>query len=361
MSSSRATYVCQPIRTAKAEKKPTEGKQFCALIFGVGCLLHAHQQLDGYSIAPLGSGLSHRRMHDIVNAGLERRGLEDLAFDEKIEKQFENSTPTFLVSYEMVVAADHDDALDHCRSHADLIFQILGLDRGQMPREFASMVIEHGSNQLWYLYQMPGYRGNLASDFNPVSTANRIERLLPKLMADPFSRLLIKTYAEATAEMDYGFSLIRYWSVMELVADKNIANRGAPLAHPDGTPILNRKGNPETTNSKLGRVYAYILANNAFKSHGTYTENGSQKSYMVGRDPSDPAYTPATELIPLWDLVRAVYAIRNAVAHEGQFDLDQAMTGDAYQMLAARLKKSSNPDPLRFIKQQAQLVLWREV
>jgi len=44
-----------------------------------------------------------------------------------------------------------------------------------------------------------------------------------------------------------------------------------------------------------------------------------------------------------------------------QFDLDQAMTGDAYQMLAARLKKSSNPDPLRFIKQQAQLVLWREV
>jgi hypothetical protein len=60
-------------------------------------------------------------------------------------------------------------------------------------------------------------------------------------------------------------------------------------------------------------------------------------------------------------MVRAVYSIRNAVAHEGQFDLSRAANGDNYQQLAARLKTSGHPEPLGFIKQQALMVLWREI
>lgn len=305
-------------------------------------------------------GLSHQRMHEIVNAVLEHEGAEGLEFSEETEDQFERSTPTVLVSYTNVEAVDYDDALNHCRAQADMLFQILGLDRGQKPREFACMAVEYDSNRRWHLYQMPGYRGNLLADFSPVSTANRIEQILPKLQASPFLRLLMKTYADATSELDYGFSLLRYWSVMELVADRSIAKDGTALAHSDGTDILNRKGNRETTNSKHGRVYAYILANGSFKSHGTYTENGLQKSYAIERNASDPGLAPDTELIRLWDLVCAVYAIRNAVAHEGQFDLDRAIVGNAFQKLAARLKTSGHPDPLGFIKGQAQMVLWRE-
>ena len=300
-------------------------------------------------------------MHEIVNTVLEREGTEVLKFSKETERQLESSTPTFLVSYTRVEAVDHNDALDHCRSHANLLFQILGLDRGQMPREFACLAFEYGTNHRWHLYQMPGYRGNLISDFNPVSTANRIEQLLPKLQADPFARLLTKTYADATAEEEYGFALLRYWSVMELLADKHIAKDGSPLTHPNGSQILNAKGKPETTNSKHGRVYAYILANGVYKSHGTYMENGKKKNYIIGGDSTHPGYTPTTELLSLWELVRAVYAIRNAVAHEGQFDLDKATTGDVYQNLAVRLKNSGHPDPMNFINQQAQIALWREV
>ncbi len=107
-------------------------------------------------------------------------------------------------------------------------------------------------------------------------------------------------------------------------------------------------------------MYAYILANGGYKSHGKYTENGNEKNYIVG-DTSHPGYTPTTELLSLWDLVCAVYAIRNAIAHEGQFDLDNATAGDVYQKLAARLRSRGHPDPLNFIKLQAQMVIWREV
>ena len=357
----RANYQTRQMTTAGASSNQNESRRFRVLVFGVGCLLHARQQLDGYCLIPLAKGLSHRRLHELVSAVIERGGLGGLDFNEDTEIQFEKSTPTFLVSYEAVEAIDYNDALDHCRSYANLIFRILGLDRGQMPREFACMAIDSASNQRWHMFQMPGYRGNLVSDFNPASTANRIEQLLPKLQADPFAKLLVKTYADATAEEDYGFSLLRYWSVLELVADKSIARDGTPLTHPDGTSILNSKGNPETTNSKHGRVYSYLLSLGGYPEHGSYTEDGAKRWYLLGGASSHPGYTPSTRLLSLWDMVRAVYAIRNSIAHEGQFELGKARSGDQYEQLAVTLKSTGPVDPLQFIKDRAWLMLLREL
>jgi hypothetical protein len=248
------------------------------------------------------------------------------------EQAFAASTPVFAVAYNTVVATGAEAAPEYCRGHAERVFSILGIDRGQKPRAFAYVATQYDTPQWWHRLDFPGYRGNLLSDFNPVKTANEIERLLPRLEANPFFRLIVSTYSDATAEQDYGFALLRFWSVLELVADRKIAP-GRAVLHPDGTAILNAKGNPETTNSKHGRVYAYILANGAFEESGSYTEAGVQKSYHIG-DAKNPNVTAATEVFTLWNIVRATYAIRNAIAHEGQFDLIKAQAGQARLSLA---------------------------
>ena len=104
--------------------------------------------------------------------------------------------------------------------------------------------------------------------------------MLPRLEANPFSRLIVSTYSDATSEHEYGFALLRFWSVLELVAERKIA-AGMPVLHPDGTAILNAKGNPETTNSKHGKVYAYILANRAFEEFWLLTRWGSRNRIML--------------------------------------------------------------------------------
>ncbi len=354
----RGDYVNRVMKTSLALSAAT-ANQFRVLIFGVGCLLHAHQQLEGYSISPIGIGLSHRRMHDIVNSVIHREGIGPIDFDHHAEAHFESTTPTFVVSYMAVEALDQQDALDHCRLHAKKLFLILGLERGQMPQEFAALVLQDGSTAYLRSFQMPGYRGNLVSDFNPVSTANAIEKLLPKLDGNPFLRLLAKTFADATAETYRGFALLRYWAVMEMLADKYV-EPGQCIRAPDGTVILNPRANPETTDSKHGKVYACILANGAFLTHGSYDDNGSHRSFIVGGDSTHPGYNANTELISLWDMVRAAYAIRNSIAHEGQFDLLAAASGDAYEQLAARLVTSGYADPIDFLKQQARIAFWRE-
>ena len=103
------------------------------------------------------------------------------------------------------------------------------------------------------------------------------------------------------------------------------------------------------------------LRNEAFNEFGSYSEGGVQKSYCVG-DATNPNVTATTEVFTLWDMVRATYAIRNAIAHEGQFDPLKVQAGDRYQQLAARLVMQGHPpDPLHFIKMQAQIAIWREV
>ena len=66
------------------------------------------------------------------------------------------------------------------------------------------------------------------------------------------------------------------------------------------------------------------------------------------------------KVVPLWDMVKAAYAIRNAVAHEGFFDSARAATGDRYERLASDSFESGFPDILGFVRTQAELVLARE-
>ena len=333
--------------------------RFFVLVFAVGCLLHQPQQLEGFSILPLHQGFSHRNIWEIVNTHLQSIGLGQLPFQEKTERAFAASTPVFVISYPVVVAKTADAALDYCRDHAARIFSILGIGRGQKPRAFGYVASQYETSTWWHYFDFPGYRGNYLADFDPASTANLIEHLLPRLESNPFSRLILSTYGDATAEQEFGFALLRYWSVLELISERKVNSR-LPIFHPDGTQILNSKGNAEMSNSKHGKVYSYLLGAGAFEEFGSYSEGEVQKQFHIGSH-SNPNVSPETEVFSLWQMVRAAYAIRNAIAHEGRFDSAKAEAGDEHQRLAARLLNApSGPDILRFIRNQAHLAVLRE-
>ncbi|MGV0960481.1 MAG: hypothetical protein ACOYB1_11655 [Limnohabitans sp.] len=249
MEQERQSYAEKEIvTTAASSSKGMKPNGFRVFIFGIGSLLHTSQQMEGFVISPIGRGLSYARMHSIVNQALTRYQLQ-IPFDSQIDRQHEQATPTFFIEYWRVVALGHDDALNHCRAHADLVFDLLGLDRGHKPREFFCLAIDPTTGQGGHLFSMPWYRGNLVSDFNPASTGNLIETVTPKLQNDPFLRLLVRSYAEATSDDDSNIAMLRAWTVLELLADREIKS-GQPIYHLDSSPILNIKNNPKDTNAK---------------------------------------------------------------------------------------------------------------
>ncbi|WP_322015220.1 hypothetical protein [Paraburkholderia sp. J12] len=356
----RWAYTTREIHTQACVGQGT-GVPYRVLVFGVGCLIHAPQQLEGFSVTPLGRGFSHARLHEIVNTTLYKLGLGGIEFKDTVEAQYERSTPTFLIEYSRVLATDHVDALNHCRQHADLIFELLGLDRGHKPCEFYSMALDQNSGQQWSnSFGSPIYRGNLLPDADPASAANLIEVATPKLERTPFLRLLLRSYAEATSEADPGIALLRSWSVLELLADREISS-GNPITYPDGKLILNRKGNPKDTNAKEARVYQLIMNSNPLVQSMTRTVDGREQHLLLGGDKHSPSYTPNTIILSVWDVVRAAYAIRNCVAHEGYFSEREIDPDNEDQILAAHLILDTPLDPRRWVRDTAELAVLQKL
>lgn len=360
LSAEREAHAHKQIQTPKVEAGQ-QGRPFRVLIFGVGCLLHAPQPLEGFVIVPLRKGFSYGNMLRIVNNGLWQLGIKQFDLDPQVEMQHEQATPTFLIEYWKVLGVDHADALDHCRRHADLMFDLLGFERGQKPREFFCMALEFEGPHRWHLFSFPGYRGNLVSDFNPVATANLIETVTPKLQSNPFLRLLVRSYAEATAEEDLGIALLRAWTVLELLADREIPE-GLQITRLDGTPILRPNGKPRDTGAKEARVYEFIKRSGAgFPSSMSWDVLGTPHHMLLGGNAQNPNYTPTTRLLDLWELVRATYSIRNCVAHQGDFSVEAIDQANPDQVLAADLIKTTPLDPRRWVQDQAALAVAREL
>lgn len=356
LEKARQKYTDRIHQTREASEDLSSAGFFRVTIFGVGCLIHSRQQLDGYHLEPLGFGLSHKSHLELLNVFLKREGCDELPFNEEIETHFQHSTPALAITYRRVQALGHENALKYCREHTRNIFQILGVERGQIPREFACFAQEHGTPKYWHSFEMPGYRGNLVSDFNPTQIANAIETKLPKLETNPFTRLLVRSYAEATGEQDSGFQMLRYWTVLELVADRSV-KRKTPILNHDGSSILKQDGKPQTTNSQQGRVYQYILLNKSFAGIYTKNDGGKNVTTIIG-DTSASNYQPGMQVISLWEMVQAAYAVRCAVAHEGYFDVSRRKSSG--EILASNLLTKGHPDLLDFIKSQAQMAIWRE-
>jgi hypothetical protein len=68
---------------------------------------------------------------------------------------------------------------------------------------------------------------------------------------------------------------------------------------------------------------------------GTYSDASGTQTIIEAGDTSNPNYKPGARVYSLWEMVKAGYAIRNYVAHEGHFDPIIAAAGDQHQRLAA--------------------------
>ena len=133
LNKQRTDFINHTITTKNAKSGTTGAKHYTVLIFGVGCLISTTQQLSGFAVTPLKEGLSHKRMHEVVDTFLVKKGHPGIEFNQDIEKQFEHSTPTLVITYSNVKAYDHTDAIEHCQAHSQLILLLWGFERGQLP------------------------------------------------------------------------------------------------------------------------------------------------------------------------------------------------------------------------------------
>ncbi len=360
LESARNKYVNAEIRTAATIER-AQYEQFKVVIFGVGCLLHAPQLMEGYVLHPLGQGYSYDHMLGAVNSFM--RKIYGILLDkvDSIQSSFASSTPLFAVEFNNIKSVDHLDAGAHCTHLAENIFTILAYDRGQRPRSFATVMLNSKTGQVWQGFHFPGYRGNLISDFNPASTANTVQRLLPKIESSPWVDLILRIYADAKTENNIDYACLKFWQILEMVAKKHVLDNSIEITSPDGTSITDGNGNILTTRFALGKVYRYLFN----KEGGSAVCHIGENEKVIFESSEDarnnPNFDQNTKVVSLWETLTALYEIRNATAHSGKFDVDNASNGTVRERKAAELLQLSHGTFISHIQRILMLTVSSEI
>lgn len=360
LENSRSGYVNSEIRTC-ASTGSKQCEQFKVVIFGVGCLLHAPQTMEGYVLRPLGLGYSYDHMLEAVNYFMQ--GAYGVALEkvDSIDSSFASSTPLFAVEFKNIQAADHLDAGAHCAHLAENIFTILAYDRGQRPRSFATVMLNSKSRQVWQGFHFPGYKGNLVSDFNPASTANTLQRLLPKLDSSPWVDLILRIYADAKTESNRDYACLKFWQILEMVAKKHVLDSSIEIAKPDGAQIMDANGKIVNTKYALGKVYQYLFD----KEGGTAICHLGENEKVIFESSEDarnnPNFDQNSKIVTLWETLCALYEIRNATAHSGRFNIDGARSGTERERKAAELLELSHGTFIEHVESILMMTVSSEV
>lgn len=331
--SKRQLSITTPISTPAAFLK-TNPIEMVGLAFGEGVPIHSPQHMRGWSIIPYGSGMGYEDLRSAVNAFLTPTFGATIAHDPKVAEEVARRAPTFVIVIHRLKADNQSDALKWLEKYALDTHIILGVNKGEKPRLIATFVANNGRCEGGFYKDH--YRGNLLAPINPGELTNQIEKWLPK-MSNPRIRLLFQTYAEAMREPDRNFQYLRLWTLLELMAKRVITGQAQTITDINGVPILDRDGNKITTKKALPKVYQYL------RNIGYGDTNNNHG------------------VLSLWMILKAAYEIRNSVAHEGFFDLNQQAEPGSAKALAISYRKQPFDQIYDTLKSAVWISVLREV
>lgn len=319
----------------------SKAQYFQVQIFAIGCLLQNVQELEGITIYPLPDGLSYENMNEIVNKHLLKMTRCALPYNEKIDSDYKRSTPMFVIDFLQVNAIDFDDALRYCVNKSEAIFSILAFDKGQRPKLFSHVVIDQATGVCSYGFQFPGYSGNLISDFSPTSTANQIDTIQPLLNSDHWFRFLFESFSNAINETNIDIKYFRLWAILELIAKKEVSQSTIKLVNAKNEIMKYQSGDSITTKPTLGKVY-YLIFTSGYTQTTASSAIPGREYHIVFEVNKYQEIPKDGEKLTLWETLNALYAIRNATAHEGEFIVNKMKKGDWREKLAAKYYSKYN-------------------
>lgn len=331
------------------------GGLFSVYIFCAATLIHSEHHFAGFTIYPLRNALTEESLRQAMNAFSVPRIGTEVVLDAQLAARFQQSNPAYVIGYHKIRAESHDDAILFAQNHADHLNDILGIERGHKASLFGAL------SKRWFRendtkvgYYFSGYKGNFIGPMFVGQIENYIETNLPKIQSSAWARLLVSKFADATAERDAGIQHLRYWSLLELVAKKHIISDNTAVFYPNGNPIISATGRPVNTRGAQAKVYAHLL------SLGARQSSEGNQSGTVHFEGCQPLTAPAgEEVVRLWEDLGAMYAVRNSVAHTGEYTPDPAAAPNSDAGRAARFYPSGSL--MHRLSEHARMALFREL
>jgi len=296
-------------------------------------------------------GLDTKDRIDLVNDYYKQDSEIDLefAYTQELSEQIRNNNPVCVIQFPLIFAETEHAARTFCFQESLLLTEVLSIYRGGSGRVFAIVAQDLTTNNAQLYTENLPYIGNLLGGSMAGENADSIKNNFQKLKTKPSLRYYLSLFKEARAEFNVDFQYLRYWQILEMIAESKRFDRSKALIDFLDNPILNKKGQPIKIKSSEARIYELIKQH--FKIGGI-----AEPNHKINRTEYN-----------LWKFVECWYGMRNAASHFGGFRYDdpyQKKSFGDYQICEKVYKDQNNSNNgfvTRELVETSKLIIAREI
>jgi len=244
----------------------------------------------------------------------------EFEYSDNIRQRSRSSNPVSIIHFPTLMAQNHDEVVRHCDSIAKAIIKTLSLIRDARGEIFDIVVVNKMSQRVVRHSSMSGYPGNLLTGDLAGESANAFIQYVENINSNSFKESIATMYADAISEKNDEFKYVRFWQLLEVLAENQNYDPNAILTDFDGMPITYDDGGIRKIKGGINIVYNLL------------------KSSSVGSKEK------------LWKYVNIWYAFRNAVAHHGSINEYHQLSRENVKKWAEKginiMAESGNHNPI---------------
>lgn len=326
----------KPVEAVVGLAQPAH-RYFTAFIFVRGMLIGTHMRFPHFEIVPTQSGIDTNDALRLVNKFLKERTKTGVQFEYSKDRHLRSmqANPVCVFHFPAVLANAPEEVRAYAVRITDEVLLALALTRDASGRIFDCVVFEH-NGQAWSFAESESYVGNLLSDWLSGETPEIIEKYATQVGRDASDRLLVRLYKEARCEPSVEFQYVRFWAVLEALADLREYDPKDPLLDFQSNKIRANDGRLLTLNSGVNSVFNLFRENEL----GTTETN--------------------------WKFINIWFAFRTAVAHHGGLANFTQLSRPAVRTFAQdalnEMRTSNGHDQFLWnLKEDAKILLMRRL
>lgn len=314
-----------------------EARLYTVAWFVKDLLVKTPMRFDRFQLVPTGRGLNAHDSIDFVNDFFNTHTSIPLQFqyNEDEDRAAQNASPVCAVCFPNVIAKDADQAVQYCAHHAQMLVLALSISRDAGGHLFGAVVVDLQANTAFHYPQHLSYRGNLMGGLISGENPEEVGSLIQGLELNDTNRFLASLFREAQREPNNNFQYVRYWQILETMAEGRNYNPKDPLMDYDGSKIKSADGNDLTVKGSTAIVFNMLREANM------------------------------TSISEMWKHVNIWFALRNTVAHFGAIDkyeqLDSVSRREWARMGMEEIRNTGTDRYLMGLKRHVKWMLMHDI
>ncbi|APG25950.1 methylamine utilization protein MauJ [Syntrophotalea acetylenica] len=282
-------------------------KSFTVFVFLNGVIISRKMRFEQFEILPF-RGKGDKELIGLVNEFLSECTSLKISFNysEELKDTISNDNPFCVVHFPYIFCNDEQEAYKYTVEESSILSEVISAHRGSLASVVSTIIYDNELKTSSMFTVRTPYRGNLLRGEIAGEDPFSIESILRGIKGNSLKRYFLSIYKEAVSERNIDFAYLRYWQLLETIAETKKFQtdeilhdfNGRPISHPDGSEVR--------LNTSRSKVYELI------KQHRI-----GEKPLCPPQSLNDQTVTPTN--LDLWTLVKLWLSMRNAAGHFGGF------------------------------------------